>query len=191
MPLSVPFSTPAPESPEARDERLLTGIRAGEPRALEEAFHVFHAELYRLAYRYMRVRETAEDLIQDVFLRIWARRDQLTGVERLRPFLFGAVRNAALTCLRHERVEQKWSTGMSQFPPEPTDGVHDRDAQDLREELRDAIATLPPRAREAITLRWQRQMRNAEIAEVMGISLKGVEFSIARALNHLRRILKP
>ena len=212
---AVPTSAAASESAEARDERLLRGIRAGEPRALEEAFFAYNEGLFALAYRYTRTRETAEDVIHDVFLRVWARRTALTGEERLRPYLFGAVRNAALMWLRRERLERRHATrasnrtverpangevpaanardvpGMSQFAADAADAVKTQDASDLAEELREAVEMLPPKARQAITLRWQRQMRNAEIAEVMGVSVKTVEFSIARALNHLRRILDP
>ncbi|MGH7720725.1 MAG: sigma-70 family RNA polymerase sigma factor [Gemmatimonadaceae bacterium] len=212
---AISTSAPASESAEARDERLLRGIRAGEPRALEEAFFAYNEALFAFAYRYTRMREAAEDLIHDVFLRIWARRTVLTGEERLRPYLFGAVRNAALMWLRRERLERSHATrasnraverpakgeipaaeaqdvpGMSQFAADAADAVKRQDAGDLAEELREAVEMLPPKARQAITLRWQRQMRNAEIAEVMGVSVKTVEFSIARALNHLRRILDP
>jgi RNA polymerase sigma-70 factor (ECF subfamily) len=211
----VPTAVPDSESAEARDERLLRGIRAGRDEALEEAFFAYNESLFALAYRYARSRETAEDLIHDVFLRVWTRRTALTGDERLRPYLFGAVRNAALMWIRHDRLERRHlrrpttgevrrdrtetqhaaegyeSPGMSQFASQAADAVAGREAVELTEELREAVAQLPPKAREAITLRWQRQMRNAEIAEVMGVSMKTVEFSIARALNHLRRILEP
>lgn len=211
----VPTAVPDPESPEARDERLLRGIRAGRQDALEEAFFIYNESLFALAHRYTRSRETAEDLIHDVFLRVWMRRTALTGDERLRPYLFGAIRNAALMWIRRDRLERRHLRrptmgdirregagvehavgghevpGMSQFAALAADARGGREAMELTDELRDAVAQLPPKAREAITLRWQRQMRNAEIAEVMGVSVKTVEFSIARALNHLRRILGP
>lgn len=211
----TPTSSPSPESPDVRDERLLLGIRAGDEAALEEMFYSFYDQLYHYAYRYVRSREVAEELIQDVFLRVWERRVELHGGERLRPYLFTAVRNAGLSWLRHAHVERVLydsladSThasdgrvsaapqcassvpGMSESAYRDADLCRHAEGRELAEELRQAVAKLPTRARQAITLRWQRQLRNAEIADVLGCSVKAVEFSIARALDALRRILDP
>ena len=192
----------AGESAESRDDRILEGLRAGDAPALEAAFFAYYDALFAHAFRYTRSREIGEELIQDVFFRMWERRHQLVGSERLQPLMFAAVRNAAISWLRHERVEQRLATEaasgeggasaslMSQFSSDVADLVTLTDGRDLARELRDAVETLPPKARLAITLRWQRQLKNTEIAQVMGVSVKAVEFSIARALNHLRRILE-
>jgi RNA polymerase sigma-70 factor (ECF subfamily) len=174
----------------------------GDAPALEAAFFAYYDALFAHAYRYTRSHEIGEELIQDVFLRIWEKRHQLVGSERLQPLIFAAVRNAAISWLRHERVELRLAAEtmeqgnasaslMSQFSSDVADLVALTKERDLARELRDAVETLPPKARLAITLRWQRQLKNTEIAQVMGVSVKAVEFSMARALNHLRRILEP
>lgn len=183
------------ESTESRDDRILEGLRGGDARALEAAFYGYYDGLFGHAFRYTRSREIAEEVIQDVFLRIWERRHQLVGSERLQPLMFAAVRNASISWLRRQRVEQRFAAsgtpGLGQFTSDVADLVARTDERDLARELQDAVQTLPPKARLAITLRWQRQLKNTEIAEVMGVSVKAVEFSIARALNHLRRVLEP
>jgi len=212
--ISLPTSV-TEESPEARDERILQGIRAGAPEALAEAFEVHYDGLYRYAHHFVRSPDVAQELIQDVFLRVWERRLELHGGERLTPYLFVAVRNAAISWLRHARLENtlrertgrpayrhdsgEWPVGdeeralagLSQAARDDADALRYQEARALADELHEAIQALPRRAREAITLRWQRQLKNTEIAEVMGCSVKAVEFSIARALDALRRIVDP
>ncbi len=213
---AISLSTPATaESPEARDERILRGIRAGAQSALAEAFEAHYGGLYRYAHHFVRSPDVAQELIQDVFLRVWERRLELHGGERLAPYLFVAVRNAAISWLRHARLERAFYersgppadqrgadrrpaadderalAGMSQAACDAADAVRRQEEWALADELHEAIQTLPRRAREAITLRWQRQLKNTEIAEVMGCSVKAVEFSIARALDALRRIVDP
>lgn len=207
------------ETSESRDDRIIDGLRSGDARAIEAAFFAYYDRLFAHAFRYTRSPEIAEELIQDVFLRIWERRNQLVGSERLQPLLFAAARNASISWLRRQRVEQRLATqvlqqtyegatastsmraaapaaadahaipGMSQFSADVADLVAHSENRDLVRELHEAVRLLPERARLAITLRWQRQLRNTEIAQVMGVSVKAVEFSIARALDHLRRTL--
>jgi RNA polymerase sigma-70 factor (ECF subfamily) len=183
------------ETTESRDDRILDGLRGGDARALEAAFFAYYDGLFGHAYRFTRSREIAEELIQDVFLRMWERRDQLVGSERLLPLMFAAVRNAAISWLRRQRLERSFAEsgtpGLSQYSSDVTDVAGWTQGRELARELQEAIETLPERARLAITLRWRRQLKNTEIAQVMGVSVKAVEFSIARALNHLRRILEP
>lgn len=212
---AIPLSdSEAAESPEARDERLLQGIRAGAQSALAEAFEVHYDGLYRYAHHFVRSPDVAQELIQDVFLRVWERRLELHGGERLAPYLFVSVRNASISWLRHARLErarleltelspgcrdaggrsvgdERALSGISQAACDAADALRYQESRALADELHEAIQLLPKRAREAITLRWRRQLKNTEIAEVMGCSVKAVEFSIARALDALRRIVDP
>ena len=176
-------------APSATD--LARRIRDGDPAALEELFHEQYAALCRFANRYLHDRAAAEDLVQDVFASLWAARLRLEVRGSLRSYLFGAVRNRALNVRKHQLVERDWELdealpdvrALHRAPPRPDDLLDD---VERRDRLRAAVEALPERCRLVMQLRWEEQLTHAEIAEVMGISVKGVERQLARGLRVLR-----
>src|SRR4051812_24546052 len=170
---------------------LARRIRDGDPAALETLFHEHYAALCRFANRYLHDRAAAEDLVQDVFTSIWAGRLRLDVRGSLRSYLFAAVRNRALNVRKHQLVERDWEEdeaipdvrALHRAPPRPDDLLDD---DERRTRLRAALEALPERCRLVMQLRWEEQLTHAEIAEVLGITVKGVERQLARGLRALR-----
>jgi len=170
---------------------LARRIREGDPAALEAPFHEHYAALCRFANRYLHDRAAAEDLVQDVFASIWAGRMRLDVRGSVRSYLFAAVRNRALNLRKHQLVERDWELdeaipdvrALHRAPPRPDDLLDDMERY---ERLRDALEALPERCRLVMQLRWDDLLSHAEIAQVMGISVKGVERQLARGLRALR-----
>ena len=167
-------------------------IRAGDRSAFEALFREHYAGLCEFVYRYVQSREAAEDVTQEVFLNVWSRRDALDARESVRAYLYGAARNRALNSIEHQRVEQRWAERAvheHESAPSPADSDEGEVAQKVAT-VQTAIDRLPERARLAITLRWHHGLKYSEIASVMGISVKGVENQLGRAMGMLREILK-
>jgi RNA polymerase sigma-70 factor, ECF subfamily len=170
---------------------LARRIRDGEPTALETLFHEHYAALCRFANRYLHDRAAAEDLVQDVFTSLWAGRLRLDVRGSLRAYLFAAVRNRALNLRKHQLVERDWEIdeaipdvrALHRAPPRPDDLLDDLER---RSRLRAALEALPERCRLVMQLRWEEQLTHAEIAEVLGITVKGVERQLSRGLRALR-----
>jgi len=171
-----------------QEREWLAQIRAGDPLAFERAFRAYHASLCQFAYRYVRSREVAEELVHDVFAKLWESRRRLDVRDSLKSYLYSAVRNHAISHLRHALVERHWREGEVQG--EAHHDLNDADRLLESEELVGAVQrvleSLPERCRLALTLRWQRQMSYAEVAEAMGISVKTVEIYVSRGLAALR-----
>jgi RNA polymerase sigma-70 factor (ECF subfamily) len=171
---------------ENRDPRF-----AAQAAALEAIFRASYGDLYATAYRYLRSTSLAEEIVQDVFLAMWERRDRWGEGEvlDLRRYLFRAVQNRAVSLLRRERLETgRAETGVGQFTETAGAGP---ERSELVERLERAMADLPARARETLLLRVHRQLQNREIAEVMGVTVKAVEGNLARAMAALREALGP
>jgi len=181
-----------PSDPGRLDADVVRRVRAGDTTELERIFRAHYAALCDFVRRYVRSRETAEELVQDVFFNIWTNRDRWEVRETLTAYLYGAARNRALNHLRHERTARRWEERAMDQRSDPAAGSQAPDVLDLLESeeaigtLQRAIAALPERARAVVVLRWQHQLRYAEIAEAMGISVKGVENQLARAMKALR-----
>lgn len=197
-PLSA--ARPSPSEPGAPDISLQQ-LRDGDARAFETLFRRYYDVLYNLAYLYVRSRETAEELVQDVFCRMWERRATLPeptsdrGIEAVLVYLYRAVRNSALNWLRHQRVETRLSLMVNEDLQSPAMGAGpvSADAAVQSEEVRTlivrAVARLPEPYREVLALRLDHQMSHSEIAALLQIPLKTVESRVTRAFRTLREAL--
>ncbi|HEX8274750.1 MAG TPA: RNA polymerase sigma-70 factor [Longimicrobiaceae bacterium] len=173
------------------DQELLARLRAGDPDAFDTLFRAFYPPLVGLAEGLLRRRDVAEEVVQDVLLELWRRRESLVLEESLRAYLFRAVRNRALNHLRHEKVERRgepFAAGESSSPPSAQAALEEAE---IDAAVRDAVAALPERCREVFELSRARGLRYAEIAAVMGISVKTVEAQMGKALRLLRERLAP
>jgi RNA polymerase sigma-70 factor (ECF subfamily) len=172
---------------------LAARIRAGDARALEVLFRDHYAALCDFAMRYVGA-GAAEDLVQDLFADLWARRADWTLRESVRAYLFAAVRNRALNLRKREAVERDWEREetASEVPslhrtPETT--LDRLEREELSARVGAAVESLPERCRLVMHLRWRERLPHAEIAAVMGISVKGVEMQLSRGLKALRALL--
>lgn len=163
-------------------------IRGGNEAEFKEVFQAHYPALCAFAYRFTGSSSAAEEIVQTVFVDLWEQRQRLRVRTSLRAYLYAATRNRALDERKHEQVEARWAE-RSRAEDEVS---IDSDAQQAMETsetsaaLHAAIAQLPERERLIVTLRWLRGLKPPEIAEALGISVKGVEIQITRALRALR-----
>jgi len=176
---------------------LVARVREGDERALELLFRTHYEALCDFAARYVREDALAEELVQDLFADLWARRAQWRVYGSVRGYLFSAVRNRALNLRRRQAVERDWereeaaddSPTLPTFQREPDRADERLEREDLRARVNAAVESLPERCRLVMHLRWREQMPHAEIAAIMGISVKGVEIQLTRGLKALRALL--
>jgi RNA polymerase sigma-70 factor, ECF subfamily len=168
------------------------GIRAGNRATFEELFRKYYDQLVAFGSRLVGSTETAEEIVQEVFLAIWRHRERGDAPpENIPAYLFGAVRKSATSHLRHLHVHQRWQDRVALGEDLPSVGVAPAaDAETRFNEViaavRLAVDELPPRCRQAFLLRRQHGLSYAEIAQVMGIAPKTVEVQIGAALRTLR-----
>ena len=182
----------APDSVPSPSGDLESRIREGDVRAFEELFRTHYEPLCRFAFRYLLDTGLVEDLVQDLFAHLWADHARLDLRGSARAYLLAAVRNRALNVRKRQLVEHDWArdealADVRELHRAPAPADRALDAREQSSRLRDAIESLPERCRLVMQLRWQEQMSHAEIAAVMGISLKGVEAHLARGLQALRQ----
>ena len=187
-------SVPSNLAQDAAERRWLTALRTGDGRAFESIFRAYAAPLCDFALSYVRERETAEEIVQDLFCRIWEQRFTVEMPYGLRPWLFSAVRNRSLNALRDRRVEVSIHEHLSRdararAAVEATDA--ELSARDVSEAADRAVSAMPPRCREVYTLIRQQQLSYAETARILGISPNTVEVHMTRALAILRTALAP
>jgi RNA polymerase sigma-70 factor (ECF subfamily) len=184
--------TPLIDPPTAvSDAALVRRIRAGDERALELVFRAHYAGMAAFVQRYVYAPDVAEELVQDIFFKLWSRREQLSEIESFKTYLYRAVRNQALNWLRRRKLERRWEEEHGE-ESEPTalaaadDGATE---QEVTLAVRAAIDRLPPRCREIFLLSRDGRLTYNDIARTLEISVKTVETQMGRALRALRTSL--
>jgi RNA polymerase sigma-70 factor (ECF subfamily) len=184
---------------------LVARIRAGDEGACGALYLRYHEALWRFAYAFVRSRDDAEEMVQEVFLELWRDRARWTVRSSARAWLYAAVRHHALNRLRHERVVARLIAGgasacsgsggahggagaiaMGAPAPDAQDSV---EAQELDDAVVRALATLPERRRLAMTLRWKHGLSSAEIAAVLDTTPESVRVLLTRARQELAGLL--
>lgn len=173
------------------DRELLHRLRQGDREAFDAIFREHYPALVGAAERIVGDRAVAEDVGQDVMLELWRRRDTVAVEDSLRAYLFRAARNRALNHLRHERMKQRtapYAAGEASARAEAPARVAE---EEIDAAVRRAVGALPERCREVFELSRGQGLRYAEIASVLGISVKTVEAQMGKALRVLRERLAP
>lgn len=179
---------------------MVPGRRGREPgspdvgpvdaEAFEALFRRHYAALCSFAASLVAGPDEAEEVVQQVFANLWRTRSGVVIRTSTRAYLYRAVRNLALNRIRDTRVielhRDSGALAAGDPAPDPAEAVV---ARESAEALRAAIASLPPRCREVIRLRWIDGLDHAEIAEALGITRKAVESNITRGLRGLRETL--
>lgn len=172
---------------------LAARISAGDADAYEQLFNAYYRKLCRYAARINPGGGSAEEAVQEVFLKLWLRRDRLPPVLALSSYLYAAVRNQCLNQVTRDGYEESWrkrkAVEVQHAPPLAPEADEDVRAAELRVAIEDALAKLPPRCREAFLLQRREHMTVAQIAAAMRIAPKTVEVQISKALRALRHYL--
>jgi len=150
----------------------------------------YYPLLTRFTYHFVRSSETAEDLVQEVFTRIWEIRSDWNPVGNLKAYLYKAAKNRALDFLKAQRV-RSYADLNADDPELLSDISLERqiNGQDFQSAAQQAIRELPDRCRLIYLLHREEGLTYSEIASSLEISVKTVEAHMSHALKILRRRL--
>ncbi len=138
--------------------------------------------------------EEAEDVVQDVFTELWRRQAIVEVGEQIQAFLYRAVYTRALNVLKHRDIQNSYEAVLMDihkrrvefYQPDSNDVVKRIEDCELRRQLTEAINELPDKCKTVFKLSYLHDMKNKDIAEAMGISLRTVEAHMYKALKLLR-----
>ena len=176
---------------------LISAIRAGSREAFDEMCGRYYAPLTAYARLFLNG-NWAQDVVQDVFVNVWVRREALDPGQSLYGYLLRSVYNRSLNYLDKNRRAGEYGAyyreriaalGSSYYAPDNSPVVQKLYNDDLRASLDAAIESLPPKCREVFRLSYIEDLSNREIGEQLGISPRTVENHMYAALKQLRRKL--
>jgi len=168
------------------DQELLSMLKANDEIALKRIYDKYWKRLYLFAFSIIRDASPCEDIVQDVLLQLWLRKDVVTIVT-LKSYLFTAVRYKVLSFIKSANQRKVFIEPGELERLAGMDELKDRlNEYDINHFLEIGISTLPERCKEVFVLSRKEYLSNKEIASRMGISVKTVEAQMTIALKQLK-----
>lgn len=177
---------------------LVERVRKGDRIAFNELYRQYYPSLRSYAELFLD-EEESKDVVQDVFLNVWLRKEGLDDFQSLQGYLLRSVYNSSLNILKKKGRSNDYRSvyeqeieeiGYKYYDPDANDVIRKLYNLDLRAEINAAINSLPARCREVFTLSYLHDMPSKEISLQLGISLSTVDNHIYSALKLLREKLK-
>ncbi|MBE7170860.1 MAG: RNA polymerase sigma-70 factor [Williamsia sp.] len=164
---------------------LVRQVATGDEDAFRQLFYLYWDNIYSVAFTFIRSQVVAEELVQDIFLKVWIKREQLLSVDNFDNYLFIIARN-------HIYNELRKKTGTQPLPAE-TENNLSPDQQLLLKEtgqiIDEAVKQLPPQQRTVFELSRYEGLDQASIASRMGVSRLTVKSHMNKALHFIRAYL--
>lgn len=175
-------------------EILLNRIQYhNDQNAFRQFYEALYFRLYQFAYSFVHSRETSEELVNDVFLTLWQKRNTLNTIDNTNVYLYVSVKNACLNFLRRNHLALPVSldelcVDHFQLVADPELRLVQKEQQN---QMREAIEQLPPRCRLIFKLVKEDGLSYKEVASVLDISIKTVDAQLCLALKKLAVLLQP
>ncbi len=169
-----------------------------ENEDFDNLFREYYKSLRAYAYRFVNDKFTAEDIVQDVFFQVWEKRHQLHNIGSIRSYLFTSVFNRATNYFNHKKIvdlyQQKKVDAYSELEYYYHQQVNNHSesiiALELEKQIAEAINDLPEQCKNVFILSRKLGLKNQEIADKLGVTIKAVEKQMTKALMLLRLRLK-
>lgn len=176
---------------ELNEQDLLQKLSKGDSRAFALLFKRYYKDLVLYAGSYVKDMAVAEDIVQTLFLKLWAEREEAEKISSLRSYLLKSVQNSCLSQLRHEQTRNKYA----QLKSLTAESIsHETEEylfySELTTRLQEALSHLSPLQRQCFEMNRLNGIKQAEIAKDLDVSLRTVELKIAESLKILKAQLK-
>jgi RNA polymerase sigma-70 factor (family 1) len=175
-----------PDQPTDNEAGLLLQVAEGDEKAFSSLYYTYHHRLGIYLYQLTSSRPFAEEILQDVFCKVWEKRDQLPAIENFQAWLFTISKNHALNCLRsavRERLQKKvWEK--DQVDLSVLDQVSSEDQLQLIDK---AISQLPPQQKKVFMLSRYKRLKYIEIAQELNLSKETIKSYLQIATTSIRK----
>lgn len=168
---------------------LLTRLKNGDMLAFDRVYELYSHKLYSFVFKILKNEAEADDIVQEVFVKIWESRHKLEDYKLLNSYIFTIAYNNSIDLIRKRINNSKYlehlkNSAVSNITPSITSQIEFNELNIQAEKL---IANLPERQKQVYLLHREEGLTYPEIAEKLGISKNTVENHMAKALKYLRQ----
>ena len=174
-------------------KRLLAAIAfTNDQSAYKELFILLHGRLKQFAYSILKSHEESEELVSDLFIKVWQKKDQLTTIESPLLYFYTSAKNMAYNRLSKQKRQvnsspEEWLVQLNSVYFDPEQLMM---TEEMMRQIRQAINTLPPRCRIIFKLVKEDGLKYKEVADLLQLSIKTVEAQMAIALRRLGKCME-
>lgn len=172
-------------------DTILAGLANNDKRAFDQLYTLYYPRLYVYARKFLKIDHVIEDMLQEVFVKVWMTRHQIKKYETYNAFLYTITKNTLLNELRQRLKSTEFQSELfylsvaQEFITQQT-----VEFADIKKQVDELVLQLPEKRKVVYLLSREEGKSNAEIARDLGISVKTVEDHMTHALRFLRERLK-
>jgi RNA polymerase sigma-70 factor, ECF subfamily len=172
------------------DSEIVRRIRQGDKQEFEKLFRSSYASLVRYAKTILRDHDTAEEIVQELFFRLWQDRGSLSIESSLNGYLFRSVHNRSLHYIEHQKVVDRHAGEIAASAVETAEPVTEEIYySELQSKVARVLDKLPEKCRIIFRMSRFEGLKYNEIAAKLSVSLKTVESNMGKALKEFRKAL--
>jgi RNA polymerase sigma-70 factor (ECF subfamily) len=165
-------------------------IRIDSKEQFEEIFNLHYSDMCSYANLYLKDLDASEEVVQNVFFKLWVNREKIHIKTSIDSYLFRAVKNASLNTLKHVDIREEYKIhNQYEIDQDELEEEEDFSRSDMEKLIRKTIDKLPFDRRRIFIMSRYEGLKYKEIAEELGISVKTVENQISRSLKFLKQEL--
>ncbi|MFW5822480.1 MAG: RNA polymerase sigma-70 factor [Tangfeifania sp.] len=169
---------------------LFEKIKKGNEKAFERLFCTYYSHLCLFAEHFVRNQAEAEEIVQDVFVRLWENRKRIAIATSVRNYLFRSVKNRCLNFIQHKKIETRYAEKFLKEAEQSTTDDTGFIESGLLSKIEESIKSMPEKRQEIFRLSREEGLKYREIAEKLNISIKTVETHMGLAIKTLRNKLQ-
>ncbi len=173
------------------EKNLVKALKNGDKIAFEKIFRIYQEQLYFFCYSFLNQKEDAENITQDVFVKLWIKRASLDCEKSFSGFLFTMTKNLALNHIRTTIHRQLF---VNQLLDDGLEDCRQTDKQvsfnEVKRSLNNLISQLPTKRKKIFQLSREEGLSHKEISKHLGVSVHTVESQVSKALKFIRKGLK-
>ncbi len=177
--------------PNKLDITFIESLKKGEETAYKYLYDKYFIELYVYSKRYVQDMDAAKEVVQDVMINLWTKREQLNFQDNLKAYLYKSVSNRSINYLKKNKstinIDEDLEDKLVEEDQHFIEGLEENQLEDIIDQ---EINKLPEKCKLAFQLSRFEHLKYKEIAEQMDVSVKTVEAHVSNALNKLSKAMK-
>lgn len=176
---------------QTQETNIIKGIRNGDESAFEFIYQNYYTALCVLAIRIIKIQEEAEEIVQEIIVNLWNKRESINITKNLKAYLFQSVHNNALNHLKKQNRENNYTISISEHLQEVYANQSEKIlVNELETIVKEAIEKLPEQTKSIFKQSRFEGLKYSDIAKNENLTIKGIEFHMSKALQFLKTELK-
>jgi len=166
-------------------------MKRDDKSAMDELFHFYYHRLFHFSKSILKIENEIDDILQDVFVKIWLNRTKIDNAETFNAFIYTITKNEVLNLIRSNLRNQSFRNELyTRAVAEEYQTPNEIEYTEIKAGIDKIVANLPPKRQQVFILSRTESLSNKEIAQQLNISEKTVEDHITHAIKHIKSSMK-